>query len=280
MARALSLEPEVLFMDEPFSQVDALTAEALRAEVLDLWSERERHPRSIVLVSHDIREVAYMADRIVVLDSNPGRVRTVVVDDLPRPRDLRSPALLAMVDRLHDVITGMEMPDAGPGEAPAAGAAGPAAQPIPDAAPGDVVGLLEWLDARGGREDVFRIAAETDREFGKMIAIVNAAEQLDLVDTPRRTVILEPLGRRLVQADTAERKVIWRERLLGLGLFRRVVEAISRSERGRIPRELVLEMIAIELPQEDYEAVFDRLVAWGRFGDLFAYDDAAEALSS
>jgi len=280
MARALSLEPEVLFMDEPFSQVDALTAEALRAELLDLWSERETHPRSILLVSHDIKEVAYMADRIVVLDANPGRVRTVIVDDQPRPRDLRSTALLAMVDRLHDVITGMEMPDAGPGEVPAPGAPGPAAQPIPDALPGDVVGLLEWLDGRGGREDVFRIAAETGREFGKMIAIVNAAEQLDLVDTPHRTVVLEPLGKRLVQADAAERKAIWRERLLGLGLFRRVVEAISRSERGRIPRELVLEMLAIELPQEDYESVFDRLVAWGRFGDLFAYDDAGETLSS
>ena len=279
MARALSLEPEVLFMDEPFSQVDALTAESMRSELLDLWSEKEKHPRSIVLVSHDIKEVAYMADRIVVLDANPGRVRTVVVDDLPRPRDLRATALLSLVDRLHDVITGMEMPDAAPGEAPAPGT-GPAAMPIPDAHPGEVVALLEYLDGRGGKEDVFRIASETNREFGKMIAIVNAAELLDFVDTPRRTVVLEPLGRRLVQAGAAERKAIWRERILGLGLFQRVLETISRSERGRIPRELVLEMIAIELPQEDYDAVFDRLVAWGRYGDAFAYDDAGETLSS
>jgi NitT/TauT family transport system ATP-binding protein len=274
MARALSLEPEVLFMDEPFSQVDALTAESLRAELLDIWSEKDRHPRSIVLVSHDIKEVAFMADRIVVLDANPGRVRSVERNALPRPRDLRSPALLAVVDRLHDIITGMAMPDAAAAEPVTAGAA----EPIPDALPSEIVGLLEYLDARGGREDVFRIGAETGREFGKMFAIVNAAEMLDLVVTPRRTVVLEPLGQRFVRAGADERKAIWRERVLTLGLFRRVKEAIARNES--ITRELVLEMLAIELPQEDYEAAFDRLVAWGRFGDLFAYDDAAELLTA
>src|SRR5512133_3798776 len=176
MARALSLEPELLFMDEPFSQVDALTAEGLRAEVLDIWAEKERNPRTIVLVSHDITEVAYMADRIVVLDANPGRIRTELRNDLPRPRVYRSPGLLAMVERLHEVITGMEMPDVAPPPA-AAGAF----EPIPDATPLEVIGLLEYLDARGGREDVFRIAEETGHAFDKLIAVVNAAEILDLV---------------------------------------------------------------------------------------------------
>src|SRR5439155_16557898 len=75
MARALAVDPVILFMDEPFSQVDALTAESLRAEVLDIWGAQARHPSSILMVSHDIREVAFMADRIVILGTNPGRVR-------------------------------------------------------------------------------------------------------------------------------------------------------------------------------------------------------------
>ena len=61
MARALSLNPEILFMDEPFSQVDALTAQSLRAEVLDIWQDRGKNPSSILMVSHDIGEVAFMA---------------------------------------------------------------------------------------------------------------------------------------------------------------------------------------------------------------------------
>ncbi len=278
MARALSLEPEMLFMDEPFSQVDALTAESLRAEVLDIWAVKERNPRSILMVSHDIKEVAYMADRIVVLDANPGRVRTVVRNDLSRPRDYRSAGLLQMVDRLHDIITGMEMPDV---PAPAAAAATEpfAIEPIPDAGASEIEGLLEYLDARGGRDDVFRIAAETDREFGKLISVVNAAELLDFVETPRRMVALAPLGQRFVRAQLTERKAIWRQQILGLKLFQQVQEALRRSERHRVTREFVLETIAVGLPQEDYERAFQRLVAWGRHADLFAYDDDAEVLS-
>jgi NitT/TauT family transport system ATP-binding protein len=270
MARALSLDPEMLFMDEPFSQVDALTAEGLRAEVLDIWAASDRNPSSIVMVSHDIKEVVYMADRIVVLDANPGRVRTVVENGLPRPRDYRSTGLAELVDRLHDVITGMEMPDA---------ATPSAFEPIPDAGPGDVEGLLEYLDARGGREDVFKIAAETGHAFDRLISIVNAAELLDLVETPRRTVVLSPLGRRFVKADLAARKVIWRDRILKLRIFQQVREALAQSERRAVSREFVLELLAMDLPQEDYEAAFRRFVAWARYGELFAYDDATETLT-
>jgi NitT/TauT family transport system ATP-binding protein len=272
MARALSLEPELLFMDEPFSQVDALTAESLRAEVLDIWAVKESNPRSILMVSHDIKEVAYMADRVVVLDANPGRVRTVIRNDLPRPRDYRSAGLQQMVDRLHDIITGMEMPDV----------AAPAAvtfEPIPDAGAGEVTGLLEYLDARGGREDVFRIAAETDREFGALISVVNAAELLDFVTTPKRTVVLAPLGQKFVRAGPADRKAIWREHILELKLFQQVRDAIQRNERQRITKEFVLETIAVMMPQEDYEKVFQRLVGWARYGELFAYDDDTETLT-
>ena len=113
MARALAVDPEILFMDEPFSSVDALTAESLRAEVIDLWSAKDKNPKSILMVSHDIKEVAYMADRIIVLSANPGRVRTVVENKLPRPRDYRSPEFLKLVDYPHDIITGAEMPEIG-----------------------------------------------------------------------------------------------------------------------------------------------------------------------
>jgi len=275
MARAFSLDPEMLFMDEPFSQVDALTAESLRAEVIDIWADREKNPSSIVMVSHDIKEVAYMADRIVLLDANPGRVRQVVENRLPRPRDYRSPGLLALVDRLHDLITGMEMPDVPPGRA-----ASTAVEPIPRAGASEIVGLLEYLDARGGREDVFRIAAETDREFGRLIAVVNAAELLDLVDTPKRLVALSAEGERFVRADLTERKGLWRAHLLELQLFRQVHEALERQEKHTIDRDFVLELIALHMPNEDYEGVFDTFVSWSRFGDLFSYDEETGALAA
>src|SRR6266702_4258053 len=108
-------EQAILFMDEPFSQVDALTAESLRAEVLAIWSKKGRNPSSILMVSHDIREVAFMADHIVVLGgNNPARIRTVVRDTLPRPRDYQSTECVGLIDELHGVITGSKLPDVAP----------------------------------------------------------------------------------------------------------------------------------------------------------------------
>ena len=276
MARAFSLDPEMLFMDEPFSQVDALTAESLRSEVLDLWADRERNPSSILMVSHDIKEVVYMADRIVVLGAHPGTVRTVVQNTLKRPRDYRSPELLALVDRLHDIITGSLLPDEA---VPAAPPKVAPIEPLPAVTSSEIVGLVEYLAARGGREDVFRIATDTDHEYGKMISVVKAAELLDLVDTPKRAVVLEPAGLRLAREDADGRKVVWREQLLKLGLFVQIRNAIERSEDKSATREFVLETIAMALPLEDYEQTFDTFVRWARFGDFFAYDEASERLT-
>ena len=273
MARALSTRPEMLFMDEPFSQVDALTAEAMRAEVLDIWAEKKQHTSSILMVSHDIKEVAFMADRIVVLSANPGRVRTVVDNRLPRPRDYRSPEVLRLVDQLHDIITGAEMPDAPPESAHEHATF----EPLPDAAPLRLVGLLEYLDAHGGKEDLFRIAADTNQEFGVVIGLVKAGEMLDFLDTPRRLVVLTSDGERFVKASHHDRKAVWREQLLKLRLFQEVRKMLAVD--GRVSREQVLELIMLEMPHENYDKVFDTLVHWARSGDLFAYDEGSETLT-
>ena len=275
MARALSVDPELLFMDEPFSQVDALTAESLLAEVIDIWAAADRNPSSVLMVSHDIREVAYMADRIVVMGANPGVVRTIVENHLPRPRDYRSPELVRLVDKLHEVITGSEMPDVA---APTATPAPPMIEPIPDALPTEIIGLVEYLDARGGSDDLFHIVSDTTREFGQVITIVKAAEMLDLVDTPKRMVFLAADGKRFLQATPADRKAIWREQLLKLRLFGNLVGVLDRQPRHEVDRDFVLEMLALSLPGENQERLFETMVTWGVFGELFEYDDAKEIL--
>ena len=72
-ARALVVEPEVLFMDEPFSALDVLTAENLRSELLELWAKKTIPTKSVFLVTHNIEEAVLLADRIIVLGRNPGR---------------------------------------------------------------------------------------------------------------------------------------------------------------------------------------------------------------
>jgi NitT/TauT family transport system ATP-binding protein len=272
IARALSVDPEILLMDEPFSQVDALTAESLRAEVIDLWSAKERNPSSILMVSHDIKEVVYMADRIVVLAANPGKVLKVIENRLPRPRDYRSAPFLRLVDQLHEIITGHEMPDV-PEPPPTA------FEPLPDAGSSEIIGLLEYLDARKGQDDIFRIAENLNREFGRMITVAKAGETLDFVDTPKRLVVLSPDGKRFVSSDAEGRKAIWREKLMAQRLFRDVRKMVERHHDKKIDAELVMELMAINMPQESYETMFDTFVRWARYGDFLAYDEETRKLS-
>ena len=263
-------------MDEPFSHVDALTAESLRAEIVDIWASLDKNPSSILMVSHDIPEVVFMADRIIVLGANPGRVRTIVANHLPRPRNYRSNDFLALVDQLHEVITGRELPD----QTISLTRSGlPCVEPLPETTSSEIVGLLEYLDARGGSEEVFRIAADTNRQFGDIINTVRAAEMLELVDTPKRMVVIDTVGRRFLNADAEQRKAIWREQLLKLRLFREIYDAIQRQPEHAVNQDFVEETIILRLPQENHEKTFQTFIRWARFGNLLAYDEDSGTVS-
>jgi NitT/TauT family transport system ATP-binding protein len=105
LARALAVEPTVLLMDEPFSALDALTAEGLREEVLQLWRDPQLPPEAVVLVTHNIEEAIQLADRVIVLSRRPGHVLAEVPVDLPRPRDRKSAPFYDLTDRVYSLIT-------------------------------------------------------------------------------------------------------------------------------------------------------------------------------
>ena len=161
-ARALVVEPEVLFMDEPFSALDVLTAENLRSELLELWQKKTIPTRAIFLVTHNIEEAVLLADRIIVLGRNPGHVRTDFRVTLPQPRDRKSP--LHPARRLH--LQGAHPAGRAAQHTAAANASpsatsgrctirccpmrGPAASPV----------CLKLLIDHGGKDDIYRLADE------------------------------------------------------------------------------------------------------------------------
>ena len=104
-ARALVVHPEVLFLDEPFSALDVLTAENLRHELVELWAERSITTRAVLIVTHNIEEAVVLADRILVLSSNPGRVAADIAVPLPQPRDRLDPEFRQLVDRIYVLMT-------------------------------------------------------------------------------------------------------------------------------------------------------------------------------
>src|SRR5690349_14285313 len=160
-SRALVVEPEVLFMDEPFSALDVLTAENLRGELLELWLGRKMPTSAIFFVTHNIEEAVLLADRIIVLGKNPARVRADFAVSLPQPRDRKAAAFVELVDYIYKVMTQPEFAHALPGypaaRAPGAETGRPKYQMLPHASPGGIAGLLELLHDRGGREDLYRL---------------------------------------------------------------------------------------------------------------------------
>jgi len=270
IARALVGGPELLCMDEPFSALDVLTAESLRSEVYGLWTRGDLGLRAMLLITHLIEEAVFLGDRIVIMGTNPGTIRDVLVNDLPHPREYRSPAFVALVDQLHAAITAIHLPDAPPmrRDLPVR----PHLTPLPAAQVGEVVGLLEVVHDRGDRTDLFALAGRLRIEFGLAIVTVKAAELLGLVDTPRQEVELTPVGRAFVEADPNGRKRIFHRQLRSVPTFACLIETLKRAPEPRVPADVVKEELAMNLPEEPTDRLFETIISWGRYGELLGYD--------
>ena len=189
-ARALAVEPEVLFMDEPFSALDVLTAENLRGELMELWLGKKIPTRSIFLVTHNIEEAVLLADRIIVLGRNPAKVRADFRVPLPQPRERNSAEFLLYVDYIYKLMTQPELA-AGPPSAADREAKKPYRM-LPHARPGSIAGLVELLNDRGGKEDLYRIAEELLMEVDDLLPIVEAAALLAFAKSERGDIELTP----------------------------------------------------------------------------------------
>ena len=194
-ARALAVEPEILFMDEPFSALDVLTAENLRGELMELWLGKKIPTRSIFLVTHNIEEAVLLADRIIVLGRNPARIRADFRVPLRQPREHTSAEFLVYVDYIYKLMTQPQLEPAPPSAAERPAKA--PSQMLPHARPGGVAGLLEILDDRGGKEDLYHLAEELLMDVGDLLPIVEAATLLAFARSDKGDVEITPRERRL-----------------------------------------------------------------------------------
>ena len=279
IARALAVRPGILCLDEPFSAVDILTAEHMRAEVIDIWQENAKTMKSIVLVTHDISEAVEMAQRIYVLGADPGHVRTVVENPLPYPRDMKSGKVQELIKVIHAVITEALIPEEG--EKPTL------TQPswylglenLPEVTPSEIIGLLEVLDDFGGKTDIFKLANEVEMEFGHSLAVTKTAEILDFVETPKQTVMFTEFGRKFVEEDGADRKELFSEQVRKLRIFQTLLTWLEEREDHEIERSEVIERLKTYFPNEKLEPLFDTLVAFGRYAEILSYDSKYDVLT-
>ena len=294
LARALVAHPEVLCMDEPFSALDVLTAESLRTEVVDLWrGSGHGDLKSIFLVTHNIVEAVFIATRIVIISSHPGRIRNVIVNALPYPRDINSTPFAAMVDQVHAAITALVLPDEPAAPVAAAGAeragtltgapatAVPAparVEPIPNVPVETIIGLLEIIEDARETINVFELSSRIGKEFGETIAIVKAAEMLNLVDTPKDDVLMTQAGWYFLAAPAPARKTFFRQAIMKLRLFQILTAHLEEAPDGRIDADTVLDELATLLPYDHPAKLLETLIAWGRYAELIDFDEKSNSL--
>ncbi len=290
-ARAMARGPELLCMDEPFSALDVFTAESLRSEIYRLFSNRSdksastvpgesQARRSVMMITHQIEEAVFLADRIVVLAAKPGRIQTIVQNDVPHPREYQTPAFRRMVQQIHNAIMNEQLPDvpAKPAVVPATPGGLPIPEPLPAVNIGHVIGLMEIVRDHGGEMDVFGIDRFTDYDFGHTLAVLKAGEMMDFLDTPKNKVALTDTGRELLDDDINGRKALFRRQLKTLGTFQFVNRLLEEAKDHRLHKDVVAEELAIRLTSEDIERLFKTVVAWGRFAELFGFSADDEVL--
>jgi NitT/TauT family transport system ATP-binding protein len=276
-ARALVVEPEVLFMDEPFSALDVLTAENLRSELLQLWQKKTIPTKAIFLVTHNIEEAVLLADRIIVLGRNPGKIRTDFDVTVQHPRDRKGAAFHQLVDYIYKVLT---QPEIQPPELPHApnGIVSRKQPPIayqmlPHARPGGVAGLLELLTDHDGKYDMYRLAYDLSLEIDHLLPIVDAGQLLGFLNVDEGTAAITPLGTEYANSEILRQKELFRaaavERVL---LLRQIVRAIEAKKDHTVSEEFFHDMLEEQFTEEEVLRQIETAVSWGRYAELFDFD--------
>jgi len=271
-ARALVVEPDLLLMDEPFSALDVLTAENLRTELLELWQAGEFPAQAILIVTHNIEEAVAFADRVIVLGTNPGRIRAELTCDLERPRDRREEHFSSLVDEIYGIMTDRHTA-AAPAEDHEDGG-GAQHVVLPHASVDGIAGLAE-LTLAGGEEDVdlASLAAVVGFAIDDLFPIVDALTILGFATVTSGRLHLTETGERFAGADIQRSKEIFREAALQrVPLVRRIRRTLEHSSDGALREGFFIDLLASHHSRDEAQAQLDTAIDWGRYAELFEYD--------
>jgi len=284
-ARAFVIEPQVLFMDEPFSALDVLTAENLRGEIDDLWNAGGFPSKSILIVTHNIEEAVFLADRVIILGANPGRIRGEVVIDLPRPHDRTHPRFKALVDYIYTVMTNPEAEVTGEvavaaTKPPTQTSKSPYSQSLPHVRVGGISGLLELIvEQPQGKEDIPKLAERLQLAVDDLLPILDGAVLLGFAKVTQGDVQVTDIGRDFATTTILRSKDLFQQQVLqNIPMLVSMVQTLREKRNGSMRADFFLDLLDEHFPHAEAERQFATAIDWGRYAELFEYDSREERL--
>ncbi len=276
-ARAIVNEPELLCLDEPFSALDVLSAESLRGELLELWTEGKIPTKAILMVTHNIEEAIYMASRVVVMDKNPGRIIADLPITLSYPRDRKSVEFQTIVDKVYSLLAGQTLPDhlelgSAPGEPGYT-------RKLPNVAIANLNGLLEFIyESDKDKIDIYMLADELGLDSDSLLYVTEFAEILGFVKIDSGDISITPLGETYTEASITARKEIFASRVKRVPLLKWLLNLLNASANKQLDRNVVQTALELEFPAAVAEEQIDIIMTWGRYAELIVYDDNEELI--
>lgn len=271
-ARAMAVEPELLCLDEPFSALDILSAESLRGELMELWTSGGIPTKAILMVSHNIEEAVFMANRIVIMDKEPGRIIAEVKVELQHPRRRKSEEFQKIVDKVYSILTGQTESEAielgsAPGEQGRI-------RSLPNVTITDLAGLLEQLsELPDNRFDIYRLPRELGVDPNYLFSLTEAAEILGFAYVEKGDITLTSLGETFAEASIHARKEIFATRIRRLPLMRWLTAMLTHSENRALDWDVIHTALELEFPEDEAKKQLDILIDWGRYAELISYND-------
>jgi NitT/TauT family transport system ATP-binding protein len=279
LARALVVNPEVLFMDEPFSALDVLTSENLRSDLIDLWLAKRTRTKGILFVTHSIEEAALMADRIIIFASNPGRIRAELKVSTPLPRDSEDPHFRKLVDDIYTLMTTSERKRVRTDEVQKVDFA----YRLPDAGISELTGLIDaiWAeDEQAADIDLPLLAENLHLEVDSLFPLTEALEILHFATVSKGDITLTDGGKAFADATILERKKLFAKQLeKHVPLAKHIRDTLDNRPNHRESEQYFLRELEEHLSETESERVLTVMIDWGRYAEIFAYDYDSGILS-
>lgn len=280
LARALVIEPEVLLMDEPFSALDVLTAENLRHDLIDIWLSEKTHMQSIIIVTHNIEEAVYLADRICIMSHNPGSIQEDMKIDLPHPRDTQAPEFRALVDKVYTLMTSERMKSTKPSRLPTKEMGIGYRLPVVELS--ELIGLLEILVSSEypKRVDLPRLADDLHLEIDDLFPMTEAMEILQFAKVEGGDIELTDIGNEMGDAEVLDQKKYFAKQLIkNVPLARHIRQVLDEKPDHRVHENVFLDELEHYLSKQAAIETLKVAINWGRYAELFAFDATSGTLS-